>query len=140
LQSKALPQRASPRWFTIALLVGLAYFLTGRLFALPTSQVRVWRLAAWLVSAALFAAHIACEHINLRNSPPSKAFHVAIAVALGAFGLALAATVHSWLAPAATPFPQFLLALVVWPLITALPAFLVAYASTAVLARLWPRV
>jgi hypothetical protein len=43
-------------WVRAALLVGVAYFLIGRLFALPSSHVRVWRLAAWVVSGGVYAA------------------------------------------------------------------------------------
>lgn len=127
------------RWFLTVLLGGMVYFLIGELFALPTSHVRAWRLAAWLASAAVYVAHMGYEHLRLRNLPRSTAFHAAAAVALGAFGLALAATVHSWLVPSSTPFARFLLALVVWPVITGLPAFLVAYGVLAVLVRLWRR-
>jgi hypothetical protein len=127
-------------WFLTALLAGLAYFMIGRLFALPTNNVRAWRLAAWLASAAVYAAHAGYEHFHFTSSPLSKAFHVATAVALGAFGLALAATVQSLLVPSATPFARFLLALIAWPAISALPAFLVTYVAMLVLARLWPRV
>ena len=56
------------------------------------------------------------------------------AVALGAFGLALAANVH-WLL-AATPGQRApLIALPAWPVITAVPAFVLALAAAAVLAR-----
>jgi hypothetical protein len=127
-------------WFLTALLVGVVYVLIGRLFALPTNHVRAWRLAAWLVSAAVYAAHVGYEHFRLGNPPRSTALHSAIGVAIGAFGLALAATVNSWVAPSTTPFARFLIALVVWPAITALPAFLVTWVGLAVLRRIWPRV
>ncbi|MGE5072820.1 MAG: hypothetical protein ACM3MF_05265 [Anaerolineae bacterium] len=127
------------RWFLTALLIGTLYFLIGELFALPANNVRAWRLAAWLASAAAYAAHIGYEHFRLRNSPRAIAFHAATGVAIGAFGLALGATVHSWLVPSSTPFIRFLLALVLWPVITALPAFLAAYVVSVVLARLWRR-
>jgi hypothetical protein len=126
-------------WFLTALLVGVVYFLVGELFALPTNDVRAWRLAAWLVSAVVYTAHLGYEYFGLGNSPRSTAVHAATAVAVGAFALAVAATVHSWLVPSTTPSVQFLLALVVWPAVTALPAFLVAYVAVAVLARLRPR-
>jgi hypothetical protein len=127
-------------WFLTALLVGAVYFLIGKLFALPTDHVQAWRLAAWVASAAVFAAHLGYEYFRLGNSPRSTALHAAIAVSVGAFGLAVAATVHSWLVPSTTPPVRFLLALIVWPAVTALPAFLVAYVAIAVLARLRPRV
>ena len=59
-----------------------------------------------------------------------------MAVALGAFLLAVAATVHAMMVPSHAPYWRFLVALVVWPIVTALPAFLVALAVAALLARL----
>jgi len=126
-------------WFLTALLVGVVYFLIGKLFALPTDHVRAWRLAAWIASGAVYTAHMGYEYFRLGNSPRSTALHAAAAVAIGAFGLALAATVHSWFVPSSSQPWQFLLALVVWPAVSALPAFLVAYVAVAVLARLRPR-
>ena len=122
-------------WIRAALLLGLAYFLVGRGFAAPASHVRVWRLAAWLVSGALFAAHIAYEHFRLRHAPRSTALHAALAVALGAFGLAVAGALHALLTTSTLRL-SWLLAFVVWPLATAVPAFLVALVAGVVLARL----
>jgi len=100
-------------------------------------QVRLWRLAAWVASAAVAAAQIWYEHYRVGSSPRPTALHAAGAVALGAFGLALAANIH-WLF-AATRGPRApLLALVGWPVITAVPAFLGALAVAAVLNR-FPR-
>ena len=117
-------------------LVAVAYMAIGIVFAAlaaDANYVRVWRLAAWLASAAAAAAHIGYEHYRLRSSPRPTALHAAGAVALGAFGLALAANVR-WLF-AGTPGQHApLLALPVWPVITALPAFLVALTVAAVLA------
>jgi hypothetical protein len=114
-------------WVRAVVLVGVAYAVIGVVFAWPASHVRVWRLAAWLASAAVYAAHIGYEVIELRNQPRRAAFHVALAVAIGALGLAVAANIHS-LSIVSTPQHRrlLLLALVVWPLMTALPAFLVA--------------
>lgn len=39
---------------------GIGYALVGIVFALPATNVKVWRLAAWTVSAIGYAAHIAC--------------------------------------------------------------------------------
>jgi hypothetical protein len=61
--------------------------------------------------------------------------HAAIAVAIGAFALALAGMIHSMSAGSSTR-PAWLLALVLWPAFTAIPAFLVALMAAAVLARL----
>ena len=95
----------------------------------------MWRLAAWVISAAVYAAHIWYEHFTLRNASRSSALHVAIAVGIGGLALAVAATVHSLLVPPNYQRWRFVLALVVWPIITALPAFLIALVVGAVLAR-----
>ena len=123
-------------WFRAALLVGVGYFLIGRVFALPSSHVVGWRLAAWVASGAVYAAHIGYEHFRLKNSPRATALHAAVAVAVGAFLLAVAATVNALMVLSHAPYWRFLLALVAWPIITALPAFLAALAVAAVLARL----
>lgn len=122
-------------WVRAALLVGVAYFLIGRLFAAPATHVHAWRLAAWAFSGALFAAHIAYEHFKLRNPPRTMALHAALAVAIGAIGLAIAGMIHS-LSITSTIRPAWLLALIAWPAITAVPAFLVALVAGTVLARL----
>jgi ABC-type branched-subunit amino acid transport system ATPase component len=94
-----------------------------------------WRLAAWLTSAAAFAAHIWYELFRLRHSPLTTALHAALAAALGAFGLAVAANLHAhW---TATGNQRLLaIALAVWPALTAGPAFVVALAVAAGLARM----
>ena len=121
------------------ILVAVAYVAIGIVFAAlakstDASHVRLWRLAAWLASAAVAVAHIGYEHYRLGSSPRPTALHAAGAVALGAFGLALAANVHWFFARTPGQHPP-LLALPVWPVITALPAFLVALAAAAVLAH-----
>ena len=124
-------------WVRAMILVAVAYVAIGIVFAAlaaDANHVRVWRLAAWLASAAAAAAHIGYEHYRLRSSPRPTALHAAGAVALGAFGLALAANVH-WLVAGTHGQRAPLLALPVWPVMTALPAFLAALAVAAVLAR-----
>lgn len=126
---------ARQRWVRAALLAGVAYLLVGRVFAVPATHLRAWRLAAWLVSGGVFAAHIAYEHFTLRSSPRTLALHAALAVAVGAVGLAVAGMIHSL--SAGTPLRlAWLLALVAWPAVTAVPAFLVALAAGALLSRL----
>ena len=116
-------------------ILGGLYASVGIVFALPDAHVKVWRLAAWLVSAVAYAAHICYERFRLRNSPRSAALHVALAVALGAFGLAVGANIHS-LSLGSTHEHQrlLLLALGLWPIITSLPAFLVALGAGWLLA------
>jgi hypothetical protein len=128
----------SPRksWVPMVVLVGIGYALVGIVFAVPTSHVRAWRLAAWAVSAVGYAAHIAYERFRLQNSPGSAALHVAFAVALGAFGLAVGANIHSLSTGSGDRHRQLLLlSLGIWPVVTALPAFLVALGANVVLGR-----
>jgi hypothetical protein len=94
-----------------------------------------WRLAAWLVCAAAFAAHLGYEHFRLRNSPPRAALHVAVAVALGAFALAVWVIVHGQWSASSHQSPLAPLALVVFPAVTGVPAFVVARLALALLAR-----
>lgn len=120
------------------LIVGIVYLAAGLVFAAlaksaGSNQVRVaWRLAAWVISAVAFASHIGYEQVRLRSSPVTTAFHAALAVGLGAFGLAVSASLHAHATHA--HFPAF--ALAAWPVLTALPAFLVALAAAAVLKRM----
>ena len=85
------------------LLVAAAYCFVGVAFAAlagwagPGAMRTVWRLAAWVLSLAVFVAHIRYEHFQLRSGAITTALNVSIAVALGAFGLALAANVRAWL-------------------------------------------
>src|SRR2546428_11385370 len=120
-------------------LVAVAYVVIGIVFgALATSadpnHVRLWRLAAWVASAAVAGGQRGDEHCRLGSSPRPTALHAAGAVALGALGLAVAANVHSLFAGTRGQHLP-LLALVAWPVIPALPAFIVAFAVAAVLAR-----
>lgn len=120
------------------LVLGIAYAAVGIVFAVPATHVRAWRLAAWVVSAAGYACHIAYERFSLKSSPSSAALHVALAVALGAFGLAVGANIHSLSTLSTNHHRQLLLlSLGLWPVITALPAFLVALGANLILARVF---
>lgn len=123
-------------WVRAMMLGAVAYVAIGVGFAAlgAANHGRLWRLAAWVASAAVAAVHIGYEHSRPDSSPRATALHAAGAVALGAFGLALAANVHWLLAGTHAQRPP-LLALPVWPVITAVPAFLGARAVAAVLAR-----
>jgi len=128
---------SSRSWVRALLLAGVAYAAIGIVFAAlagDAHHVRAWRLAAWVVSAVVAAAHMWYEQYRLGSSPRPTALHAAGAVGVGAFGLALAANVH-WLVAGTHVQRPPLLALPVWPVVTALPAFLAALAIAAVLAR-----
>ncbi len=123
----------------VMVLAAVAYLAIGVVFgALAQSadgeQVRLWRLAAWVASAAVAAAQIWYEHYRMGSAPRPTALHAAGAVALGAFGLAVAANIR-WLFAARQGQHVPLLALVAWPVITAVPAFLGALAVAAALNR-----
>jgi hypothetical protein len=128
----------------MVLLLAAAYLLIGIAFGefsgwVTTNAMRLmWRRLAWLVSGIGFAAHIVYGHFRLGNSPRTTAMHASIAAALGAGGLALAANVHEWIA-ASSYRPSIAVALVAWPLLTAVPAFAVAMVAAAALNRWYRR-
>ena len=128
-------------WVLASIIAGVLYFVAGYGSALldpsvPDRARFAWRLTAWLISAAVFAVHIGYERFRVRDAPRVIALHTAVAVALGAFLIAAAALVHATTVAEHAPYSRFLLALVLWPIITAVPAFLVALVASALLAQL----
>jgi hypothetical protein len=126
--------------YRLTILAGIAYFVIGygsaALDPSVSNQMRfAWRLTAWVLSGVVYAAHLIYAYFRLSKSALPTALHAGLAVALGAFLLAAAATMRAALSPSHVPYGQFLLALVVWPLITAVPAFVVALAVAVVLSR-----
>jgi hypothetical protein len=119
----------------------MVYLVVGTLFPNPPASDPtqfIWRVAAWLICAVAFALHIGLEIFRLRNSPFRTALHAATSVALGAFALAGAANIHALMA--GTGNQRLLaLALVIWPIVIGLPAFVVAWAAAVVLARVRPK-
>ncbi len=124
------------RWLSTVVLVGVVYLVVGitsaaLAAAAASDKMRfLWRLAAFIISALVFAAHIAYEHFRFRNTTPLTAWHASVAVAFGAFALALVANIHD-LGSASGYRPRMLIALVAWPLLTAVPAFIVALVVAA---------
>jgi hypothetical protein len=121
-------------WIRVAILAGGAYLLIGRAFSSPAFSGRPWRLAAWGLGGVVFLVHLWFEGFRLRNTPRTAATHVASGVALGAFALAAAAMIRATSDPSEVQ-PKWLLALVLWPALTAIPAFFVALVSGLLLAR-----
>jgi hypothetical protein len=123
-------------WLRAVLLVGAVYLVTGLVFAglaagAPSQQLRVfWRVVAWGISALAFGVHIAFDQFRLRSSAKITALHAALGVALGAFALAAAAIVRALVIAPGDP-RRLLVALVAWPALTGVPAFLVAFAAAA---------
>jgi hypothetical protein len=124
------------KWFLIALLVGVVYVVIGLGFGQIASQAAsmqtrvTWNRLAFLTSAIAFALHICYEHFRLKSSILRTAWHTAMAVALGGFGLALAANIHE-LGSASAFRPRLLIALIAWPALTGVPAFIVAVIAVA---------
>jgi hypothetical protein len=127
-------------WLSAVTLFGTVYLVVGVAFPNPPASNEMqfmWRLAAWLICAVAFAIHIGLEHFRLRNPPRGTALHASVAVALGAFALAAAANMHAL--TSGTGNQRLLaLALVIWPVVTGVPAFLVALFAAAGLARVRP--
>ena len=84
---------------------------------------------AFLVSAIVFAIHVGYEYF-LGDSPRSTALNAAGAVAVGAFALAVTANIHGRLV-GSNHQRLLVFALVAWPALTAVPAFVVALVAAA---------
>lgn len=129
----------SSNWVSATFVAGCLYLLIGLVSAdlaagVPGPRQRFWRTMAWLLSAIVFGIHVARDRIRMRYGAVPTALHAALGAALGAFGLAVAATIHGY--HVATPHLRALkLSLLIWPIITALPAFLVAFVAAVVLRR-----
>jgi hypothetical protein len=126
---------------TTSILIGVLYAAVGITSgalagAAPSQQMQFfWRLAAFVISAVMFGVHIAYEHFRLRNTTRPTAWHTSAAVAVGGFALALVANIHDLVSPSGYR-PRMLIALVAWPLLTGLPAFIVALVIAAGLGAL----
>ncbi len=134
----SLQERRSVR---VALLMVAVYLVVGlgsaKLAKDAKAQGIPWRRLAWFVSAVAFTGHIGYEQFRLRSSGRTVATHASIAAALGALGLAVAANVHGWFV-SPDHRGRLAVALVAWPVLIAIPAFVVAIVATAVLKR-WSR-
>jgi lysylphosphatidylglycerol synthetase-like protein (DUF2156 family) len=129
-------------WFALALLAGVAYVIFGAGFgglaarASSHEMVSAWRLAAWIASAFVYAGHLLRE-IRATGSIHQTALRAAVGTAIGSFGLAVAAVLHAiWTPPPPQVGTLIRLALVIWPVMTFIPAYLVGLAASAALKRL----
>jgi vacuolar-type H+-ATPase subunit I/STV1 len=127
------------RWLRTVILLGVVYLVVGIAFGTfagwsASNQMRViWRLLAFLTSGVAFAVHIGYEQFRFGSSPRITALHTSMAVALGAFALAVAANVHA-IGAASSNRGKLAFALVAFPALTAVPAFVVALLAAAGLA------
>ena len=135
---------AARRSTPAVILTAIAYVVIGVGFAqianrAASPQLRaLWRVAAWAASGAAFGAQIAYEHFRLGSRTGWTALHCAIAAGLGGFGLAAFATVRSFVVTPGIAHAKFGIALVVWPLVTGVPAYVAALAAAIALSRLDP--
>ena len=121
-------------------LAALAYVVIGIATATlagsaATPQTRTaWRLAGWLLSLAVFLVHFGYEQVKTGTSDARGALRTAAAVALAAFVLALVGPVRMhW---STSDFGRVvMLSVVVWPIATGVPAFLVSLLGGMVLRR-----
>jgi len=130
----------SGRWVRFALIAAATYAAIGLWFPNPRDPSEgqfAWRLAAWIVSGVVFAAHISFEQLGLGTSARATALHAALGAAMGAFVLAAVAAGRAWIQGTGR-LVLHAIALIAWPLLAAFPAFLVALAAAAVLSRVRP--
>ena len=122
----------------MATLVGVFYAVVAvvsGVLAGAAGSVRMllmWRWLAFIVSGMAFAWHVLREVSRDGSTVRSTAWHAALAAGIGGFGIALAANVHELTAGSGYR-PRILLALVAWPIVTAVPAFLMALVGAAAL-------
>ena len=132
-------------WIRVAVAVAVVYSVVGITFAAlanPSGSAgirAIWQLAAWLGSGAAFAAHLCYEHSRLQASPLRAALHVSMAVASGAFVLAIWVNVHALWTAAGHQRPLAPVALLAFPLVTGVPAFVGALVIAAILDRVYRR-
>src|ERR1051325_9669154 len=129
--------RTQAGWLGRALVYALIYIVVGVLFAQLAGHstfvgARFWRLAAWLVSAIAFGTHVQYERVTAGRTFLATGLHAGIAAALGAFGLALTAIVHRQVV--GLPRSGLLgAALIIWPVLTFIPALLVGMAAATLM-------
>jgi hypothetical protein len=93
-----------------------------------------WRLAAWLLSLTVFASHMTYERSRADWTALRLARRAAAAVAVGAFVLAVVGPARSyWGTDRFWRVTVF--SLVLWPVLTGVPAFLAALVAGSVLHR-----
>src|SRR5689334_4646803 len=109
------------------LVSGAAYAIIGIGTAVLASVTggKTWRIAAWLFSLAVFALHFAFER-RKRAERLGLATRLALGVALGALVVAALGPVRAHWAEASRT-KLVLLSLIAWPILTGVPAFLVAW-------------
>jgi hypothetical protein len=131
------------QWLRTVIPFGVAYVMIGIVTAALAGSAAsiqgrtLWRFAAWGVSLLVFGGQLIAERIRFRNTTLRSALHTSLAVAFGALALAAAGPVRShW---GTDSQQRTLIALLLWPVLTGLPSFLVALGAGAVLDRVLGR-
>jgi len=131
----AAPPRVRRLW--IALAVGASYALVGLAASAMSGRASsppgrtAWRLAAWAASVGAFLVQVVVGRARLRIPARSAAADAALAAALGALVLAAVAIARS-IAHGALG-PRLALALVLWPVLVAIPAFVIGFGLAAMI-------
>ena len=126
-------QSGARRWVLAAVVAGAMYFAIGRAFATAATSTRLARVWAWLISLVVFVVHLWYERRRMQSSRRAASLHVALAVAIGAAGLALVAMLRS--SHTGPIKPIWFASLILWPAITAIPAFVSAFIALWLLDR-----
>jgi hypothetical protein len=135
-QNRRLRLRAVLLTGAIYCAIGIGF---GAFAAWSSSQRTAWNVASFVVSLVVFAVHIGYEYFGIGNRPLIVAWHTSLAVALGSFLLAVSANINS-LRVANAKHGLLAIALVVWPLMVGIPAFVVALIAAVALKFIRPRV
>jgi hypothetical protein len=131
------------RWLLTVIPFCGAYVVVGLVtaqFAGSAASVQsrtAWRLIAWGLGLLVYSAQLIVERIHFNNTTLRSALHASAAVALGALVLAVAGPVRThW----GTGSQQLALtSLLLWPVLTGLPSFVLALGVGAVLGRVSER-
>lgn len=110
-------------------------YLAGVATSIPVRTA--WRLIAWGLSLVVFVVHLLRERRRAPGTAFTAALRSAAGVALGAFAVAAAGPMRAHWGQADQW--RAALALVLWPLLTGVPAFLAALAGGALILRREPQ-
>jgi drug/metabolite transporter (DMT)-like permease len=125
------------RWILAALVAAALYLVIGVVTASLAGSAsslpgrNLWRYAAWVLCLLVFAGHLVRERVHRGFNAWSAALHAAVAVAIGGLALAAAGPVRTYWGTGTAG--RALLALVTWPLLVGVPAFLVGLAGATIL-------
>jgi len=132
-------------WLRAALVAAAVYFLICGLALAElagraaTAEARfAWRMTSWVIGALTITAHIAWEQFRLRSRPLAAALHTSLGVALGMSVLAAAALVRALVTHSGKP-ALLGLAIVLWPLVSGVPTFLVTLGAAFLFRAVAPR-